>query len=102
MGVAAYNRGTKAIRERIQQEYEDTHPREFEMMGLLNSLPKYPDCGKINEPVLFSFCNNVWWINPKRKPDGFGYFYKTLHEAIKRWNVNVIGYDNGVWEAIPK
>lgn len=101
MGVAAYQRSSAAISRLIEDQYNEEHPREFEMMDLLNKKPKYPDCGKINEPVLFSFANGACWINVERKPDGFGYCYKSLSEAVRRWNVIIVGYDKGVWRAEP-
>jgi hypothetical protein len=101
MGAAAYRRGSNAIAARIEAEREQRHPREFEMMDILNMMPKYEDCGRITEPVLFTFSHGVWWVNVERKPDGFGWWYRSLAEAVKRWSVVVTGYDNGTWRAIP-
>lgn len=68
----------------------------------LNNLPKYPDCGTILEPVYFTYTHGVWWINVERKPDGFGYFYPSLMEAVRRWNVIVVSHEEpGIWRAVP-
>jgi hypothetical protein len=99
MGIAAYNRSSQVIRSRISM---DARPAEFEIMDRLNALEKYPDCGRINENLLFTFSHGVWCVNVERKPDGFSYWYKTLHEAVKRWNVEIIGFNNGVWIGKPR
>ena len=98
MGVAAYNRSSQVIRKRIA---DGDRPVEFEIMERLNALDKYPDCGKIDENLIFTFSHNVWWVNVETRPDGFGYWYKSLHEAVKRWNVKIIGFNNGVWIGKP-
>ncbi len=99
MGVAAYNRGSALIRQQIADE---ARPIEFEMMDRLNALPKYdeaiPPRGP-SETVRFGEGHGGWWIHcPKT---GFGYWYKTLSEAVRRWDVTIIGHDNGEWVAIP-
>jgi hypothetical protein len=101
MGIAAYNRGSNAIAALIEADREQLHPKEFEIMDILNSKPKYEDCGQIKEPVLFTFSHGVWWVNVERKPDGFGWWYRSLAEAVKRWDVVVTGYNNGTWRAVP-
>lgn len=57
MGIAAYNRGSQAIRERINQ---DARPREFEVIDFANSLAKYPDAGTPFGPI--EFCFLAWWL----------------------------------------
>lgn len=96
MGVAAYNRGSLAIRRQLEAQ---SRPVEFEIMDVLNALPKYPDAGTPNGPVRLAFSHKGWWIVcPKT---GFGYWYKTLHEAVKRWKIAVIGKEHQEWLAVP-
>lgn len=99
MGAAAYNRGSRAISEQIDAEQR---PVEFEIMDRLNALAKYPDAGRPFGPVRFIAGNGGFWIQDARKKDaGFGYWYKTLTEAVRRWRVTITGYNCGAWEAIP-
>lgn len=97
MGIASYNRGNKAVSEQFKR---DCRPAEFERMDKLNSLPKNSDSGQPFGDIHFSRDHRgYWWATcPKT---GFGYWYKTLHEAIKSWNVHVHTYDNGTWVASP-
>ena len=96
MGIAAYNRGTAAIRRQFESE---RRPVEFEIMDILNSLPKYPDAGNPFGPVQFvSGHGGVWAECPVT---GFGFWYPSLHEAVKRWNVTINGFDSGKWLARP-
>lgn len=100
MGVAAYNRGTAAIRDRI--EAENFRPREFEMMDILNSIPKNEDCGRPFGPVnIVKDSKGFWSIECPRT--GYGYWYKTIHEIMRRWSVTIIGYDpdTKIWSATP-
>ena len=96
MGIAAYNRGSQAISARIDAE---ARPVEFEIMERLNALEKYPDAGKPFGPIQFSFDNNlgVWWA--ECPVTGFGFMYHDLHEAVKRWRVVIVAFDNNKWLA---
>lgn len=94
MGIAAYNRGSKAISERIAS---DQRPAEFEVMDVLNALPKYADAGKPFGPIQFAAGNGGFWA--QCPVTGYGFWYSTLHEAIKRWRVTIVGFDCGVWLA---
>ena len=98
MGIAAYNRGTAALRREIDAE---ARPVEFAIMERLNALEKYQDAGKPFGPIQFVWDSNhgVWWAQcPKT---GYGFMYHDLPEAVKRWRVQIVGYDCGVWEAVP-
>lgn len=100
MGVAAYNRGSRAISQRIEAEQRAP---EFVFMDHLNGLGKYSDCGQPSEPLQFTTHNGVWWVETQRLgARGFGYYYPSLREAVRRWNVTIDGYVNGVWTAHPK
>jgi hypothetical protein len=97
MGVAAYNRASACISKRI--DYEFNRPVEFEIMDALNALQKHPDATAPFTPVRIGEGHGGWWIYCAKT--GFGYWYKTLHEAVKRWDVQVVGYENREWCAIP-
>lgn len=97
MGAAAYHRGSKAISAQIDA---DIRPVEFEVMDILNDTPKYSDCGTPFGPIRFVAHHNAFWA--ECSVTGFGYPYPTLREAVKRWNVTITGYDNGVWLAEPR
>lgn len=98
MGVAAYNRGTEVIRRSMAA---DDRPAEFGFMDRLNNLEKYPDAGSPPEDLVFTFSRGVWWVNCASRPDGFGYWYKSLHEAVRRWRVQIVGFRSGVWLGAP-
>lgn len=96
MGIAAYNRGSAALSREIDA---DARHVEFEIMERLNALPKYEDAGKPFGPIQFVSGNNgVWAVCPRT---GFGFWYHTLPEAIRRWRVTIIAFDCGLWLAIP-
>jgi hypothetical protein len=97
MGVAAYNRGSNVIREQIAAQ---ERPVEFVMMDNLNAIPKYEDAGTPSDTIHFGYDERgVWWAEcPKT---GFGYFYKSLREAVRRWRVVIRECRNGVWIADP-
>jgi len=96
MGVASYNRGSAVIRRRFAME---ARPHEYEFMDDLNALPKYDDAGTPFDEIHFVSSHGGWFAEcPKT---GFGYFYKSLREAVRRWNVSVYGYKNGKWLAKP-
>lgn len=98
MGVAAYNRGTKAIRDDISR---DGRPAEFWMMDSLNSMPKYEDAGRPFGSILFKYDGKRWWaVDPVKQFAGRGYWYESLREAVKRWDVEITEYRDGDWFAI--
>lgn len=97
MGIAAYNRGSQVIR---RQTAATERPIEFEIMDRLNSVVKESGCGTPFTDVRLSASHGGWWVLcPKT---GFGYWYSSLHVAVSRWNIMVIGYDNGDWIAEPR
>lgn len=96
MGVAAYNRTSNVIRQRIAA---DVRPAEFEFMEHLNDLPKYPEAAAPFGPVILVQGHGGWWIECQKT--GYGYWYKTIREAVSRWRVTVVGYEGGCWYAEP-
>ncbi len=95
MGIAAYNRGTAAIAAHFDAE---ARPVEFEIMERLNALPKYEDAGTPFGPIQFLHDQRGFWVAECPKT-GFGFFYATLNEAVRRWKVTITGFVNGVWVA---
>lgn len=96
MGAAAEHRGIALISRLIDR---DQRRSEFVMMDDLNALPKFPDAGTPLGPIHFTPSHNGWFaLCPIT---GYGYWYNTLREAVRRWRVSVNGYDHGVWIAQP-
>lgn len=96
MGAAAEHRGNRLIRRQLDEE---KRPVEFEMMDDLNALQKYDDAGMPFGPIHFVSSHGGWFAEcPKT---GFGYWYPSLREAVRSWNVVVNGYDSGRWLAVP-
>ena len=95
MGIAAYNRGSKAIRDQISRESHRSP--EFEVMEIANSLDKYPDAGKPFADIEFAFSHGGCWATCPRT--GFGFWYPTLYEAVRRWHVRLTGFRDGVFTA---
>lgn len=85
----------------------DSEDRPFELllMDHLNQLPKYEAAGKAPSPITLSFSANhkVWWLELESKgSSGYGYCYQSLREAVRRWNIEIVGWDNGTWRGIPR
>jgi hypothetical protein len=98
MGVAAYNRGTAALSRDVDSKSRPVH---FLIMDRLNALPKYPDAGRPLKDIEFRHDGKMWWaLDPVKGWAGFGFWYPTLGEAVRRWRVSVVGWENGVWKAV--
>lgn len=94
MGISAYNRGSAAISANIDRE---ARPVEFEIMERLNTLSKYPDAGRPFTDIQFvPDCGGFWAQCPAT---GYGFWYPSLAEAVRRWRVKIVGYDCGKWIA---
>lgn len=76
----------------------EARPVEFEIMERLNALPKYADAGKPFGAIQFLYDPRGFWV-AECPITGYGFFYATLHEAVKRWRVTITGFVNGVWLA---
>lgn len=100
MGVAAYNRASHVIRQKIAAE---DRPSEFDFIDRLNSIEKYDDAGSPTEPLTFTHSRGVWWVEADScGSSGYGYWYKSLYEAVRRWRVEIVEYrEPGVWIGIP-
>lgn len=97
MGVAAYNRGTEAIRRSISS---GGRAAEFQMMDRLNAMPRQAGANTPFGPINFVSGHAGWWA--ECPITGFGYWYKTLIQAVSAWRVDVVGYRDGTWIAAPR
>lgn len=96
MGVAAYRRGTEVIRKQIDS---DSRIVEFQIMEDLTSLPKFDYARTPFNDIYFVAGHNGWWaVCPITE---YGYWYKTLRDAVRSWKVAIIGFDKGKWLATP-
>ena len=96
MGVAAYQRGSASIRKQLEDEARAV---EFVLMDRFNALPKHEDAGTpFGEIRFIGGHGGVWAECPVT---GFGYWYRTLSEAVRRWRVELYGYQHGIWLARP-
>jgi hypothetical protein len=98
MGIAAYNRGSQTLHACIAQKQR---PMEFVLMDDLNAQEKYPDAGTPFGPVQIYCDKNTWFI--ACPTTGFGFWYSTLRELLRRWHVQVTAYDaiTDRWTATP-
>jgi hypothetical protein len=99
MGAAAYHRGSALIRSQL----DNTRPVEFDLMDRYNALPKYPDAGTPwRDDCYIREDKGVWWILCPQT--GFGYYYRTMEELMRRWNVLIVGYNaiTKEWQTTPK
>ena len=96
MGAAAEHRGNVLIRRQISAE---ARPVEFVKMDELNALPKFEGAGTPFGEVHFIAGHGGWFA--ECPTTGFGYWYRTLRESVRRWRVEIHSYDDGVWIASP-
>jgi hypothetical protein len=98
MGIAAYNRGTEALRREFDMERRAV---EFEIMERLNALAKYTDAGKPCGPIQFVGDRTRGGFWAECPITGFGFWYRHLGEAVRRWRVTIVAFDHGCWKAVP-
>lgn len=96
MGIAATYRGNAVISQQIAAE---ARPVEFVLMDDLNALPKYDDASTPFGEVRFVAGHGGMWA--ECPVTGFGYWYPNLREAVRRWRVEIYGYEHGAWLARP-
>ena len=99
MSKAAYDRGSQAIRNQVDQ-----HSRavEFSMMDDYNALPKYPGAPTpFSDVVISTWRGGHWLADPE---DDFGFWYRTLADAVRSWDIDLTGYDASkqTWTATPR
>lgn len=91
MGIAAYNRGSTQIRRELANNQRLV---VFEIMERLNALEKYGDCGELRGAVVIKYDRGVWHLLDKEKLyKGYGYWYPSLEELMRRWSIEITGYD---------
>lgn len=91
MGVAACQRGNELLRRQIDAL---AIPVELDFIEHLNRLVKYPDAGTPMGAVRISYDDRGkgrWWV--ECPVTGYGFFYPTIREAVRRWRIVVTGYD---------
>lgn len=100
MGIAAYNRGTERIRKDADARERDP---AFILMEELNAIAKHPNAARPFGPIVFVYDGRSHWhaLDPNKRFSGFGYWYRTLREAVSAWRVQVIEYRNGEYYSVP-
>jgi len=97
MGIAAYNRGTEAIRRDIAK---GDRAAEFQMMDRINAIPRQSGAKTPFGPIHFISSHGGWFA--ECPVTGFGHWYKTLIQAVSAWRVDVVAHRNGDWIAAPR
>jgi hypothetical protein len=96
MGAAAYARGSAAISRQIEA---DARPAEFALMDELNALPKRDGAPVPFGEIRFAASHGGWWaVCPVT---GFGFWHRSLREAVRSYRVEVYAHDSGEWIARP-
>jgi beta-mannanase len=99
VGVAAYNRGTRRL---IADIDSTARSAEFAIMDGLNALSKHKHAVRPFGSIQFANDGRYWWaLDPRKGWSGYGYVYKTLHDAVRDWLVTIVGFDNGTWIGDP-
>lgn len=110
MGIAAYNRGSRVIANQITRD-KPFHSA-FSIMDRINALPKFKGNYRtqlldmkhqpFSDEVIIEYDRGVWWMmDPVKLHDGFSYFYRTLEDLIRSWDIYLVGYNetNNTWTA---
>jgi len=96
MGIAAYARGSALTRRYIDSAARSV---EFDLMEQLNALPKDETAPTPFGEIQFVPGHGGWWAQcPK---SGYGFHYPSLRMAVRRWRVEIYGYQDGCWLARP-
>ena len=101
MGVAAEYRWKMKCRRDVDAL---ARPVAFDLMDRLNELEKYPDAVMPFGPIVFKHDGKRWWaLDHEKMFSGFGYWYPSLPEAVRRWCVMLTEYDEikSQWLAVP-
>ena len=99
MSNAAYNRGSQCIRNQVEQ---NQRPAIFAMMDDYNAMPKHAGSVAPFLPVEIVPGNGGMWVSDPRT--GYGFWYRTLAEAVRSWEIDLTGYDASrrAWAAQPR
>lgn len=78
------------------------------MIEELNRLPKYPDAscpfGRRPLRILYDAPHRIWWLQDAEKGHaGYGWWYTSLRELMRRWEIVITGYDTTtrIFTAVP-
>lgn len=102
MGAAAYNRGSKLIRQQITAEQ---HPVEFEIIQRLNAIPKVAEAPTPFGPIDFVFHTDAYgrtYVIAECPVTGFGFWFRSLKDAITAYNVEIVGITGTSYNAVPR
>ena len=89
MGIAAYNRGTRAISNQIDAKQR---PVEFEIMDRLNGYPK-GERKLLYPTVIRVTAGGQWWLmnRPDRGWAENGIVYASARELFADWSITITG-----------
>ena len=97
MGVAAYNRGSKVAARACADT--DRHAA-FVTMDDLNALSKAPGAPRPFGPILLVAGHGGWWATCPTT--GFGFWHRTLRDAVRAYAVDVVSVDARGWTCVPR
>lgn len=106
MGIAAYNRASQVIAQRISYENPLRHTA-FLVMDRINAMPKFQrfdafghklqaKCTPMSDDVVIEFDKNygVWFMmHPEKLYEGYSRCYQSLEDCIRNWDIFLTGYD---------
>ncbi len=88
MGVAAYNRGSRALLERIDRETEAPHARRI---AALNALPKRQGAPRPFGDVAFvEVPGGCWALDASKGNRGRGFWFASVELAVAAFRVSVV------------
>lgn len=97
MGVAAYNRGSAVISNDIARQDRAAH---FQMMDALNAIPRKQGAHAPFGPIHLISSHGGWFA--ECPTTGYGFWYRTLRDAVSHWLIDVTEWRDGVWVAVPR
>ncbi len=92
MGVAAYNRGTKAIQDQIDREAPDP---SAQVLARLNAIPKRDGAFRPFGAGVIRLAWDKSWHLMNRRTDGwssYSYRYSTLDALMADWDIRLDGF----------
>lgn len=98
MGIAAYNRGSISISNQIAIDHP-IRPTAFVVMERINALPKFHSPTVYRTPfspvlIEYDLQNKIYlMMSVEKLYDGFSYWYPTLSDAVRNWNIALTEYD---------
>lgn len=92
MGIAAYNRGTRAIRRGFDQA-PISHDRQ--LIDDLNATPKDPGASVLFGPTYIRLAGDGSWClmnHPEKGWSSYAYPYPTVQAVLRKWNVVITAF----------